>query len=73
MGYGESQLGGVHGDFCPDRLGESTWTCQSVRYSSWHHCCVFVFDRVLADLWEAAEAMAGQNDFQEFLIYDGSR
>lgn len=68
MGDSQSQLGGIYGDVHPDRLGEPSWTCEDVGYSGWHHCCIAVFDRVLADLWEAPEAMAGKNDFQEVLM-----
>lgn len=65
MGYGESQLGRVHGDVYPDRMGGGDWSGQGAGDSGGDYVWVVGVYCAVAGVWAEVEEVAGKDVFRE--------
>ena len=58
MDHGQPQLGWVHGNIYPDRVGHAEWPGESIRHSSRHHVCLPLPNSLSAVVRKTDEAVA---------------
>lgn len=56
--HGQPQLGRLYGDIYSDRLGDAARAGEGSRHSSCHYIRLHFLHALLANIWEAVEAVA---------------
>jgi len=56
--HGQPQLGRLHGNVHPDRMGHAARPGESVRHPGRHHVCLPLLNNLLAVVWKTDEAVA---------------
>ena len=66
MGHGQPELGGLHGDVHPDRVGDAAWPGEGLGDPGRRHVRLDLLHGVLAVVREKDEAVARPDDVWEW-------